>query len=223
VPIPILKLGEKNWGDPTKQKVREMTIVEPYRKLFGSSLPESLQYWSLCGQLGSNGTLQSGCELDYVVSRGLVTPGQFHGIEGNPEIFRENQKCLTGKYKCAHLYQGEFTDVLDQALGEKTLRPGIVYLDAIQCPEGALDLLATTLDILNCVQCPTILTWNFVKGNRYQGRDYSWDSIIQSAKKNKLFQKSLSSWNQLDDGKVFEYPGTGRSCTTMASVVLYRK
>lgn len=217
-----LPIGTKNWSCPHKQEARFKTIIEPYTILFGKVLPPDRQYWTLCGEMASNGAISEGCELSQMVQVGLIKPNQFHGVEGNPQIHEANVRALKRPFNKAHLYQGELTDILDQALGEGRLAPGIVYIDTIQEPLGAAPLLATTLDILNQTTGTTLVAWNFIKGNRWRGRDYSWNSVRETLNQNHFYRRVSSKWEQLGEDKTFQYEGTGKSSTTMGSVVFFR-
>lgn len=220
----ILRQGAKNWDDPLKKKARRVTIINPYRLIFGKCLPSKKQYWTLCGEMAFNSHIQHGCELHQMVEEKLISPNQFHGIEGNRDIHELNTEALKGSsYDEAHLYNGEFTDVLDKALGEKSLNPGIVYLDTIQEPYGSVILLSKTLSILNNIHGSVLLVWNFIKESGYCERSYLWGSVMEEFKKNQLFLKSIRGWEQFGGDKVFWYGGTGKSSTTMGTVVFFRR
>ena len=217
-----LQPGLKNWSCPHKQEARVKTIIEPYQKLFGNKLPSNKQYWTLCGEMAVNGTIVDGCELTQMITLGLIQPNQFHGIEGNPEIYSKNKAALKSPLNEANLYQGEFTEVLDNALRNNNFNPGIVYLDTIQEPKGASELLAVTLDVLNQTLGSVLLIWNFVKDHNYRNHHHSWESVYDTLVKNTLYRKASSTWNQFEK-KAFQYNGTGRSSTIMGSVVFFRK
>ena len=223
-----LKPGQKQWGHPTKVAARQQTIIEPYRALFGKKIPADLQYWTLCGELALGTDIQPNCELDHMVRAGIITPQQFHGVELNPDIHAVNTKATRkAPYNKAKLYQGEFTQVLDQALGEGLLAPGIVYLDTISEPKYGADMLSQTMAILNEAReqadnCySTLLVWNIIIGHRRRNRHYSWDAVAKEVLRKGL-TLSETGWQHYGE-EVYSYPGTGRSCTTMGTVVFYQE
>lgn len=219
----LLQQGAKIWDDSSKKNARRTTIIDPYRKIFGESLPTEKQYWTLCGEMASKGKIQDGCELNQVVQEGLIFPEQFHGVEGNKEIYLANINAMNDSQYGAHFYCGEFTEVLDQILGEGNLNPGIIYLDTIQEPKGSSALLAKTLDILNNTIGNILLTWNFIKDNNYRNRHYSWEYVKKELDSNALFRLAIRyGWRQLDGDKTFKYGGTGKTSTTMGSIVFIR-
>lgn len=217
-----LKPNQKDWSCPHKQEARRVTIIQPYRELFGNKLPPDKQYWTLCGEMAKDNSVLEGCELSQMVKEGLISPNQFHGVEGNTQIHQSNIQALKPPFNTANLYNGEFSNILDTALGSGILNPGIVYLDTIQEPKNALVLLATTLDILNQLDGPVLLTWNFIKEHRSRGREYTWEQVESISKKNTLYQSAIHNWNQFGQCTVFQYNGTGRSSTTMGSIVFYK-
>jgi hypothetical protein len=221
----ILQPGAKQWGHTSKVEARRKTIIEPYQAVFGQTLPRDRQYWTLCGELGPDGYLQTGCELDQVVSSELIEANQFHGVEGNIDIHHSNIRAIQrSDYPDANLYYGEFTEVLDQALGNGNLTPGIVYLDTIQEPHGASRLLARTLDILNHTKGSTLLTWNFIYANRHRNRHHTWKGVLKELENNQLFLSTIGKgWEQFGEEIVFRYEGTGKSSTTMGTVVFVRQ
>lgn len=219
-----LELGAKNWGCSHKQDARLETIIKPYNAIFGNNcVPPKKQYWTLCGEMASNNSILKGCELDHMVRIGFITPEQFHGVEDNKDIYLANVKALSNSYDKVNLYNGEFIKILDRALKKKTLNPGVVYLDTIQEPEGSSEFLATVLDILNQTVGSTMLVWNFIQRNNYRNRHYSWDDVKSILNRNSLFRLSVRRWEQFGGDKVFWYGGTGKSSTTMGTVVFFRR
>jgi hypothetical protein len=171
--------------------------------------------------MGINGSISPGCELSQMVEEGLIKPKQFHGIEGNPEIHNNNKRAI-GKTKGPSLYCGEFVSVLDKVLGSGQFKPGIIYLDTIQEPKKSVELLSLVFDIVNQTVGKTMVVWNFVQGNKYRGRMFSWEEIQREAVSNYRYCLAVQKWKQFKKDFVFSYGGTGRSSTTMGSVVYYR-
>jgi hypothetical protein len=214
------------WDDPSKVVARQATILAPYRLEFGTKLPPDQQYWTLCGEMADGDRIQRDCELDQMVREGLIRPEQFHGVEGDEGIYLANVRALrTPPYHQSHLYNGEFTDVLDQALGNGQLRPGLVYLDTIQEPRYSSRLLAGTMNILNYAEGPTLLVWNFIKERPHYGHHHPWEDVYRSLSRQDLFRSAVrkGGWKQHLE-TVFHYHGTGkRSSTTMGTIVFVRR
>jgi hypothetical protein len=220
----ILQLGAKRWDDPSKVEARRVTLINPIQEVFGARLPADRQYWGLCGEMADGANLQPNCELGQLVTEGILKPRQYNGVEANEAIHLANVAALHAPYSGARLYHGEFTEVLDEALGRGTLRPGVVYLDTIQEPRKSTVLLAKTLNILNYTTGTVMLIWNVILANHHRNRHHSWGDVTGYLRHNDLFRVSFEEgWVQAADHKLFRYAGTGRSNTTMGTVVFLRR
>lgn len=218
--MPLLELNRRRWDNDDKVEARVKTIIEPYRDVFGEKLPEGRQYWTLCGQMGDEGGIHPFCELGHMTRVGLIDPGQFHGVEGKEDTHRMNVKALQPSFEGAHLYHGLFLEVLDRELGKGLLRPGIVYLDLIQEPRGAVRELSRLLDLLNQTRGQTMLVCNMILSNwRRRTLRHTWREVVDQLEKCALFRVAIrEGWEQYQ-GLVFTY-GTA---TLMGTIVFVRR
>lgn len=223
-----LSFEVKDWGKiDSKIESRRVTIIDSYRSIFGRNLSINQQYWTLCGRMVSDKyEIQKGCELDQVVQSGLIKSRQFYGIEGNYDIHIANKLAVEKtQYHEANFYHGEFIEILDQQLKDPNFNPGIVYLDTIQGPKGAGVLLARTLNILNYVNCSTMLVWNFLCEHRTH--QYEWEFVANYLNQNGLYTLSIHNgkWKQFKKNIVFKdnRKAKGNNTTVMGTVVFYKR
>jgi hypothetical protein len=203
-----------------KQRARRISIIEAYRDLSGKQvLPEDLDYVTLCGPMSQEGKLLPNCELIQVLKEGLISsPAQFHGIEKEPAIHRENQLAVAVRFSkpAPHLYKGELSDVLDDNLHRQHFRPGIVHVDLLAAPKAAVRTMARVLSSLDHFSWPMLIVWNVIIARGYPSRLDFRDNL-------KAVDAFLGNDERLRRLFEMEYPGTSnRSATTMRSFILWR-
>ena len=74
------------WDDPKKIRSRKQAIVEPYRHLFGNSLPTTKQYWTMAGAYFDQDNNPLKGELGQLLQEDLITPEQFFGVDREETI-----------------------------------------------------------------------------------------------------------------------------------------
>lgn len=205
---------------PRKLGARQETIINPYRELYGESLPEDKQYWTLAAQCypdDNKDKLSNGSEFSQMVESGLITPSQFHGINNSKEIVANNSKLIPD----AHFYLGDFKNSLSYLSLREDFNPAIIYADYTKMAKIAV---MNTSDILYYVTRSKVkdvmLVMNFPWNNPYAGKwkgDIDTGIIWDLFSKNNTFKSCGEHW---DICKAFSYGGTGdRSKTTMVSII----
>lgn len=194
---------KKNWALPTKQQARLRTVIEQYPL---RSLPPEKQYWSMCGLND-----RPGCEVDQIINAGLIEPGQWNGVEINPQTHTVN----VATYPELAWYCGDFYWTMANAAG---FNPGIINADLIQTPDTGAAYIAR---IMSLVEVPQVmLVANFVLGDRFVPLK-SGDHAIEKLSECHQFRVAMrSGWEY--GGKCYTYPGTGRTRTTMGSLIFFR-
>lgn len=101
---------------------------------FGGPMPADRQWWSL-----ANTQPPVGSEIAQLVDLGLINANQFHGVDDNPDIIRENAEW----WKEAHWHCGSWARC---TLSYHNFNPGCVFYDSTNTPvAGELyrDVVAT--------------------------------------------------------------------------------
>lgn len=199
-----MKLNQKNWSCPKKLTARQETIINQYREHYGYSLPIDAQYWSMAGQCATaDGLPLIGCELDQVVSSGLITGNQFHGVEIQKDIFELNKLA----YPDSHWYNDDFLDAL---MKSPQFNPAIVNADLIQTPETGSLFIAKCLDFLSQFDRSIMFVSNFIIQMRHYGpKDGNY--VIESLNRQPLFTHAMTHGSWVFDREFYTYGGTGSS------------
>lgn len=145
---PKNRLERKVWNAPSKCEARTNVIIDPYQKLFGSSLPADKMYLTLAGNCTTAGSQPlSGSEPEQLIASGLIQPEQFHGIDDNSEIINRNAAAYP---KCDWHY-GAMHTVIEQMHARENYNPGIIHVDTMVMAENAANLagriMAFTADV----------------------------------------------------------------------------
>jgi hypothetical protein len=196
----------KDWSCEKKQQARLSTIVEQYRYRYGHSVPKQMQYWSMAGLCD-----KPGCEIDQLLQSGLITAGQFHGVE----IKRDVHERSAIAYPDANWHRGDFYRVMSRASGRGQFRPAIVNADLIQMVETGGQLISDIMMLLS--DYPNVMfVANFVLGTRHH-KVQTGDHVLAELNKQPNFQAFSECWNF--DDSYYEYAGTGKTKVTMGSFV----
>jgi hypothetical protein len=207
---------------PRKAKARFDTIINTYRELFHDRLPEEKQYWTLAGPcFDEKGKLGSCSEIHQLISSGLITESQYHGIDNGIEIIEKNRIAAPS----SNFYHGDFISQL-QIASRNNFDPGIIHADYTKLKETSV---VDTSNIVYLVENSNIsdvmIVMNFPWNNPYNGAfkgTINPEEVIELLKNNQRFN---ASWN--DSWKIYPkcytYNGTGeRSKTTMVTFILVK-
>ena len=201
---------------PKKHKARQETIMLPYRKHFGHSLPKEKQYITLCAtHYNENNQLLEGSELDQLLKDKLITIDQFIGVDRDKEIIEKNREAIPD----AVWHFGDLYRVLIDLENKNQLNPGIVNCDLLHLPEVGSEYVSKVLAFLSYYE-DLMVVINLILKSR--GRRYSKDDMMQCLYKNDMFKLALQSGWKLHDNACYGYHGTGKDFTDMGSIVLYK-
>jgi len=218
----MLNEDAKNWSCPKKLEARRQTIIEPYKDIFGESIPADKQYWAMCGQCSIGGKPLEDCEIDQVSKAGLITPDQFHGVEINPAIHKLNEQ----GWPDANWYCGDFYGQMKEACADENFNPAIVNADLISMPDRGVGYFADIMSFLSSVVDETMLVANMVmEYKRFPDRNRDMEFVMQQLNKQDQFQKALKNKNwTLYKKQYYAYNGTGEeSKSVMGSLIFYFK
>ena len=155
----------------TKQQARLETVINPYRKFKHSQLPSNKEYWTLCNTQG----LDDIHELGQLVNSNLITQSQFHGVDANPLIIRDNKTNLP----IPNWYTGYFKEVFFDALDDKH-NPGLIYFDTTSMARIALkESFSIMQKISDCNIDDVMLVVNFISKNAYGGNTDELSTVLE--------------------------------------------
>jgi len=166
---------------PTKAKSRVKSIIEPWKVLTGKdAVPLSQCYVTLCGPMSNGkGRLLPNCELLQLTQEGFIAPDQFHGIERDETVWRDNlsavESTFTGRRK-PHLHDPEdLLTVLGRMLRMKK-RVAVLNIDLQVGPKEGIWFLTRALSMLNTASDhPGLVVWNVIVKSPYRSRDMAPD------------------------------------------------
>jgi len=217
----VMKLNQKDWSCPKKQRSRFDTIIEQYRKNFAHSLPPEKQHWTMCGQCSTaTGDLLLGCEPIQMIESGLIKPAQFRGVEINTEIHDLNVKAFPE----LTFINNDFYRAIADAIHDGDFNPGIVNADFPATPDGAVAYIAKLMSMLTSTASDFLLIVNLILRMRYYTRK-DGDHLIKLLNEYPQFRFAWNSggWELCSD--YYEYNGAGEtgSRTYMGSFIFVRK
>jgi len=208
----------KNWGGNQKRQAREDTIIGPYREKYGWSVPHGLQYWTLCGLSVKDGKLVPGCELDHMVSVGLITPDQFYGVEVQKSIYDQNRQIDGPNWFLNKMNQEVTNHNVDG-----NFKPAIVNFDMINYPNNCATEFSALMLVISRLKHPVMLVGNFVlKAWLHERKDP--DFIIDELNKEPQLKEALSIANWEYNQLCYEYRGADKkSNSIMGTIILHKK
>ena len=208
----------KLYASNKKKTARVETIINPYREIFGYSLPEDKQYWTMCAtHYNENNSLLEGSELHQLLESGLISEKQFHGVDIESDIIEKNRQAIpTAKWFCQNFHRK-----MVQARNNGEFNPGIVNCDHIVMPKRGTIILAQLLSFLSHFD-NVMLIGNLVLKARthYSSINEMLDLLCQQPN----FQKAWNTreWN-IYNNEAYQYNGAGKNTTVMGSIVFYKK
>jgi hypothetical protein len=211
------------WSSISKLLARGKTIINPYRKAYGYSVPVGEQYWTMCGKLvNHDDTENKVSELNQMVRMGLITPDQFHGVEKSEEIHLKNVKA----HPDVKLYNNDFLDEMVEASANNTFNPAIVNADLVHLPERAAEYLVKILAFLADLDKSNIMvTCNLIMDNpraSVKSRKNDVDEFLKKLRKEPRWARIEPLWQYPEC--CYNYGGNGsRSNSNMASYLFYKK
>jgi hypothetical protein len=209
---------------PTKAKSRVKSIIEPWKTLTGQdSVPANECYVTLCGPMsGGNGYLFPHCELLHLVREKFIEPEQFHGIERDETVWRNNVSAVERTFgrngkPCLHEPE-DLIAVLGRLLSAKT-RIAVLNIDLQVGPKAGIRFLTRALSMLNTMpEHPALVIWNVLVKSPYRGRDMTPDLEVV-LRGDPRFQRARARGQWVSPRQV-RYR---RAHTTMHSLILCRQ
>lgn len=210
---------QRSWSGEKKQEARLKTIIEPAKKLFGECLPDEKQYWTMCGQCGTNGKLNINSEFDQMIKIKLIQSHQFFGVEKDIETHRHNEG-LPGTW-----INDDFFLALRKYSSDINFNPGIVNVDTIFLPKKGTVLFSDIFCLLSELSISKILlVGNFVLRSYNHRNMKNGDDIIYELNKKPNFLKYYQKYWEPFDYKYWEYNGADESSTSiMGSIIFIKK
>ena len=206
-------------GCPHKMTARRETIIDQYRKHIGHFLPKHKQYWSMCAiHVDANGRLLQGSELDQMLSAGLISTDQFHGVDLDPSIISANAEGIPD----AHWHLGDMIQNITKAMRTGSFLPGIVNCDHILMPRsGGATYISRCLQLLSD-QEDLILISNLILRSPHDDTSCSPEEYVEELWRHHQFRDAMRRGWQYDDA-VYIYGGSGpRSSTVMGTIVFWK-
>lgn len=216
-----MKINQKDWSCPKKQKARWETIISQYQKHFGYAVPPDKQYWTLCGQCStSEGKLLHGCEIWQLIDMKLLSAIQFHGVEINKEIHELNIKAFPE----INWHNEDFYYAMVRAVDTKNFNPAIVNIDLPRTPDGGAAYVSKVMALLDASCEEVLVVANLILRMRYYTAK-DGDYVIKLLNKYPQFRFAMREgrWSLSDE--YYEYNGAGEtgSRVYMGSFVFVKK
>lgn len=204
---------------PYKLIVREETIINVYREVFGrESLPKDKQYWTTCGRyVDRKGNPVAGSEIDQLITEGLLIEEQILGVNYNKDTIEQNKKAYPNA--CWHI--GDLFCVLSQMDGN-AFRPGIIYIDSFKNMQSVCSLLGDVMSLLGqpIYDGEVMIVANMPVGKGLEEFENGCaNKILESLSKDDMFI------SEMEGGKWELYPNSynymiPKGSTVMATVIL---
>lgn len=211
-----------DWDVDKKIDYRNIAVIDKYRSITGNQrLPIEKQYWTMCGKCArkdetGNYSIYENCELDQVLSSGLIRDRQFHGVEIDTDIFQINRLAANQ----VNWHNGDFWRVIRDASSKPWFNPGIVHIDHIRLPKDTALFAGTVMEILSdkdirdvllIISC--LVKWGPVTSGT--------EDLVKYLKDTSSYQLSYpKGWEMHDEW--YWYQGSGRGGSEMASFALWR-
>ena len=212
---PILTM---NWGLGEKKRARENTIIKPYRDKYGWVVPRGFQYWTLCGLCAEDKKMVPGCELDHMVSAGIIEPEQFFGVEVKKSIYDRNKHI-----KGPHWFHNDINQEIINYNVVGNFKPSIVNLDMTSYPNNCCQKFGAIMLTISRLKHPVMLVGNFVlKAWMHDRKDPNF--IVDELNDKAQVKEALSIADWEYDQRCYEYRGaSGRGTSVLGTIILHKK
>jgi len=182
--------------------------IKLFREITGRQcIPKGRTYWTLCNRQ----TVSPGSEISQLLDAGLLTTGQFHGVDRDEDIIERNKQW----HPKAHWHHGDWIEFIESC-GNK-FNPAFIYLDTTSFADHypAENMTARTM-----LLCPrnTLLLVNVMLNDPRSSRQFDINKLIDKINC-KIPPMELQNWDR--SVKNYSYSATGK--TTMNTYVLYKR
>lgn len=212
-----------------KFEARWQTLVCTFRELYGTSIPEGFQHWTMCGPHAKYGALHPMSELGQLASAGFVRPDQFVGVDIDPKIIREN-KALN--VPGAMWIESDFFKAMRAAYRDGWFQPALINADLLSLKEKGVVVVSEIMAFLEYIGYGDVmLVANIMMTNphacggvRLDDVQVSNESVIETFERCPSFQTAWAGgkWHEYEEH--YLYVGSGdNSRTIMGTMIFYRK
>jgi len=165
------------------------------------------------------------CELRQMLTEGLITSSQFHGVEKDAPVQAANTVAMLNEFPVEtarpHLYAGDLVRVFDAASASKDFRPALVNIDTPVSPKYGFEPLAGVLAVLNCLDYPVMVVWNVVVEDRLKGKHRNNRGQLERFRDHEFLHHTLERGTWRGYGQ-YAYDGTAtHSVSKMMSHVFW--
>ena len=208
------------WTSIAKRMARLNTIIKPYRAVFNKSVPIGEQYWTLCGKLTKNDkTENTHSEYNQLLRHQLITPEQFHGVEREISIHRENVTC----HPELNLYYGDFFETM---INSDNFNPAIINADLLHLPQEAARYMMQILYYLSKIPKTSIMVvCNLILDNpraSKKSRKGDVNLFLNEIGNHPCWEMIENVWSW--EEHCYNYEGNGKkSNSNMATYWFYKK
>jgi len=189
-----------------KIEARQETLVKTYWDIFGGSIPNDKQYWTLC----HNQPNKQGSEINQLVRLGLINKRQFHGVDKSKSIISQNKKI----HPDAFWHWGEWIDVIKN---NPKFNPALIYLDTMYVTTKG-PALTITMQTLGVCPAHTMVAVNVMLTNPHSGESFD-DQEFPKNIRELLTPEANKSWHEYKG--FYIYSSTKR--TFMGTYIFWRE
>jgi len=214
----------KVWNCPKKTQARKETIIDRYREMSGNhSIPQDRQYWAMCGQCTmEDGSPNDNSELGQMVSSGLITPEQFHGVE----IVKETNDMNVAAYPDVNFYLGDFVSVLTSQYGTPGFNPAIINADMIAMKDKAVPFFTRILSVMSKpkVRGDLMVVCNLIRDFGCNLHHQTVEEVVDKFCSDDRYAHAMEEADWTVHHSVYDYYGTGKgSRTGLTTFVFYKR
>ena len=185
-------------ASPHKLAAREKN-ASIYRRLTGRyAIPSDRQYWTLAHYQSKSST----SEISQMVSLGLIDKKQFHGVDRDSTIIKQNRVW----HPEAHWYAGEWTEIIQRL----DFKPALIYLDTTSFADRRAAVREVVTTMLRCRQPETVLFANLMLTDPRTHKALDSNALLESIR-TAVPPRELRRWNLEIEN--YDYASTGK--TTM--------
>jgi hypothetical protein len=198
---------------------RQYFHIEPIRYLFGQSLPENRQYWTMCGaHFNENGKLDG--EFGHLLKENIIKPSNFFGVDKEKSIIEKNKIYYpeVNNWLC-----GDFLRTMEDYQVNNNWNPIVVNYDGVRCVNNAVKYFVRIVEMFEGFEGECLLFANFLMNNPYKGNKPHQTITIREAIKVITNNYPFPDYWYIFD-KSYCYGGSGeRSKSIMNCFAFYKE
>lgn len=198
-----------DYNSSQKIKARSENIAV-FRKLTGQqSVPKHRQFWTLCNRQPQNDR----AEIMQLVNSGFLTKEQFHGVDRDEEIIKNNAIW----HPTANWHYGDWMEVVQSFVRLDQFNPAMVYLDTTSFADH---FIASNMVLGTMMLCPpnTLLLANLMLNDPRSSNRFDPTKLIHNIN-HQIPPQEISKWRR--EVINYRYNITGK--TEMQTYILFRE